>query len=182
MNDTARTTTSQTPSQMADRATTGSRNPVTGTVRIFGAVLVPTRVTGAVARHAPAPAHVSSVAGSAGANEPDETSWFELERVMAARAASMAAHPTARPTYHVAAHPASVATAPVDRAAQVVHNDLCTPRRKKQGVLTTESTPGSGYDSNTVFERQISHGILLSAGNGRRRLPALAYSPPKRVI
>ncbi len=60
-------------------------------VQISGAVLVPTRTPRRAAAHAPAPTRVVVTA------DPDDTAWYELERVMAARAASMAAHPTARP-------------------------------------------------------------------------------------
>lgn len=59
-------------------------------VQIFGAVHVPTATPRRAAVHAPAPARVVVT------SDPDDTAWYELERVMAARAASMAAHPTAR--------------------------------------------------------------------------------------
>lgn len=59
--------------------------------QISGAVLVPTATPRRAAAHAPAPARVVVTA------DPDDTAWYELERLMAARAASMAAHPTARP-------------------------------------------------------------------------------------
>jgi hypothetical protein len=62
----------------------------TAPVQISGAVLVPTATPRRAAAHAPAPTRVVVTADS------DDTAWSELERVMAARAASMAAHPTAR--------------------------------------------------------------------------------------
>ncbi len=62
-----------------------------GPVQISGAVLVPTATPRRAAVHAPAPTRVVVTA------HPDDAAWLELERVMAARAASMAAHPTARP-------------------------------------------------------------------------------------
>ncbi len=60
-------------------------------VQIFGAVLVPTAIPRRAAPHAPAPARAVVT------TDTDDTAWNELERVMAARAAAMAAHPTARP-------------------------------------------------------------------------------------
>ncbi len=65
-------------------------NTSTAPVQISGAVRVPTAAPRRAAAHAPAPTRVVTV-------QPDDTAWLELERVMAARAASMAAHPAARP-------------------------------------------------------------------------------------
>ena len=59
-------------------------------VQISGAVLVPTAIPQRGAVHAPAPARTVVT------SDTDDTTWYELERVMAARAAAMAAHPTAR--------------------------------------------------------------------------------------
>ena len=63
----------------------------TASVQISGAVLVPTATSRTAAAHAPAPARVAV------ASETNDTAWYELERVMAARASAMAAHPTAQP-------------------------------------------------------------------------------------
>ena len=60
-------------------------------VQISGAVLVPTATPRCAAGHAPAPTRPVVT------SDTDDTTWYELERVMAARAASIAAHPTARP-------------------------------------------------------------------------------------
>lgn len=59
-------------------------------VQISGAVLVPKARSRTAAAHAPAPVRVAVT------SETNDCAWYELERVMAARAASMAAHPTAR--------------------------------------------------------------------------------------
>ena len=59
-------------------------------VQISGAVHVPAATPRCAAAHAPAPARLVVT------SDADDTTWFELERVMAARAASRAAHPTAR--------------------------------------------------------------------------------------
>lgn len=60
-------------------------------VQISGAVLVPAATPRTAAAHAPAPARQALT------SETNDTAWYELERLMAARAAAMAAHPTAQP-------------------------------------------------------------------------------------
>ncbi len=66
-------------------------HPSAAMVQISGAVLVPTAIPQRAAVHAPAPARAVAT------SDTDGTTWYELERLMAARAAAMAAHPTARP-------------------------------------------------------------------------------------
>ena len=72
-------------------ATQTINNTNAAPVQISGAILVPTAAPRTVTEHAPAPARVAL------ASETNDTAWYELERVMAARAAAMAAHPTAQP-------------------------------------------------------------------------------------
>ena len=62
------------------------------TVEIIGATHVPTARISFATTHAPTPARADP------RENIDETMWLQLERVMSARAASMAAHPTAQPT------------------------------------------------------------------------------------
>lgn len=64
--------------------------PSAGPVQISGAVHVPPTSTRTAARHAPAAARMLAI------ERTEDAGWLELERVMAARAASMAAHPTAQ--------------------------------------------------------------------------------------
>lgn len=72
-------------------ATQTTTNTSATMVQISGAVLVPPANPRRAAVHAPAPARrvVTS--------DTDDTNWYELERIMAARAAAMAAHPASRP-------------------------------------------------------------------------------------
>ncbi len=103
MNQTPETTTSHAGQTIAAPAAT----PVGG-VQIFGAVLVGSRATRfvrTVAAHAPTP---SRSAADAGFDGPDESTWLELERVLQARAASMAAHPTAHAIAPPSARPAGL--------------------------------------------------------------------------